>query len=709
MPINKEGGFNSQERLGTKGRPSQLVHQRFTCHLMTPASSGYIAVSEIDMSQPPAIRYNLRSRQHSAWPSTPSPTSEGQKPVGASTDQASEPSRTPTTSSSSVISSPLSSQSGSHESSSSSSDDYGGVPSVSELGTGEVLSTGVQSPYYRRLWGVNCEDPGKYRPEGFCPVVVGISMNSRYEVVHKLGWGSFCTVWLARDHHKGRYVAVKVTSAKDTQFDGYVEVTAHLALQKRLAEQDRVRHIVPLLDWFGVASGNGRHLCLVFEFNGPSLAYFTDEQCKRSRKLKVRPDHARKLARDAAEGLQKLHNVDIIVGDISAANMVFKVSDEIHDWPIETLYERLGPPRRVPLVACQGWEFFAEKHAPDFVYEAIDWTKDRRWQFLEPALRYIDLAYVSIDGKKTNAHTTTYSDSGPDFGQTEDPLFPWLRTRESDVFALACIWYELRTGEVLQSVSLQNRWALYGGRPVWKERKLQRLNDVAASRALAGRLRFTIIRQLLRTISATFTELLLGGPCPQEVCERFGRRYLRCTCGDCGELRRRYWFRGTLQSARKDDRSEFRNKHRRISLKRRLYNIGRDWTRWHALTVAQRRAALNRLRDALDFRRRYNGQALPQTDEELDTGAPPPVKLSTREARDFEEVLLMMLTDKRRDRATLQEILDMPWCDLENQVYPFENGNQVEKRDQEEPWCQAYSAGPEDAKTGFMFEGKRYM
>jgi serine/threonine protein kinase len=535
-------------------------------------------------------------------------------------------------------------------------------------------------------------------------------MNARYEVVHKLGWGSFCTVWLARDHDKERYVAVKIMSARDTQDDGYKEVSAHLALQKRLAEQDRNAHIVPLLDWFGAASGNGRHLCLVFEFNGPSLAYFTDDQNQRDRKLKVRPDYARRLARDAAEGLQKLHGAGVIVGDISAANLVFKVTDEIHDWPIQTLYDRLGPPRQVPLIPSQGWEFFAEKHAPDFVYEAIDWSRDERWQFLEPNLRYIDLAGIAIDGQKTCCHTPGYSDPGPDDERTTGDL--WLRDRESDIFSIACIWYELRTGEILLSINPWNRHELYGGRPPWKERKLQQLNDVAASRALAGRLRFTILRQLLRTMSATFTELFLGAPCPQEVYERLLRKYLPCTCGDCGELRRRFWYRGTMQSADRDDRKEFRNRHRRINLKRRLYKIGRDWTRWHALTVAQRRAALNRLRDALDLRRRYNrynGQALPQTDDELDTGAPPPVKLSTREARDFEEVLLMMLTNKRRDRATLQEILEMPWCDLENHVYPFENGNQVEKKDEEEPWCQAYSAGPEDAKTGFIFEGKRYM
>ena len=38
-----------------------------------------------------------------------------------------------------------------------------------------------------------------YAPETFYPVRIGQVFNSRYQVVGKLGYGSYSTVWLGRD------------------------------------------------------------------------------------------------------------------------------------------------------------------------------------------------------------------------------------------------------------------------------------------------------------------------------------------------------------------------------------------------------------------------------------------------------------------------------------------------------------------------------
>ena len=40
----------------------------------------------------------------------------------------------------------------------------------------------------------------KYRPGGFHPVCLNDTFkNGRYKVRHKLGWGGYSTVWLAKD------------------------------------------------------------------------------------------------------------------------------------------------------------------------------------------------------------------------------------------------------------------------------------------------------------------------------------------------------------------------------------------------------------------------------------------------------------------------------------------------------------------------------
>lgn len=45
------------------------------------------------------------------------------------------------------------------------------------------------------------ENMSKYRPGGFHPIRLGDTLqDGRYKIYHKLGWGGFSTVWLARDN-----------------------------------------------------------------------------------------------------------------------------------------------------------------------------------------------------------------------------------------------------------------------------------------------------------------------------------------------------------------------------------------------------------------------------------------------------------------------------------------------------------------------------
>jgi hypothetical protein len=58
-----------------------------------------------------------------------------------------------------------------------------------------------------RTWSVlNIIDPDH-------PIQIGNYLHERYRIVHKLGYGSFSTVWLARDEQASKYVAVKLCTA----------------------------------------------------------------------------------------------------------------------------------------------------------------------------------------------------------------------------------------------------------------------------------------------------------------------------------------------------------------------------------------------------------------------------------------------------------------------------------------------------------------
>ena len=43
------------------------------------------------------------------------------------------------------------------------------------------------------------ESPRRYQPGGYHPVHLGDIYCRRYKVIHKLGFGTYSTVWLARD------------------------------------------------------------------------------------------------------------------------------------------------------------------------------------------------------------------------------------------------------------------------------------------------------------------------------------------------------------------------------------------------------------------------------------------------------------------------------------------------------------------------------
>ena len=53
-----------------------------------------------------------------------------------------------------------------------------------------------------------------YRIGGFYPVNIGDALkNGRYQVLHKLGYGTSCTVWLARDQEIKSSVSLKILTA----------------------------------------------------------------------------------------------------------------------------------------------------------------------------------------------------------------------------------------------------------------------------------------------------------------------------------------------------------------------------------------------------------------------------------------------------------------------------------------------------------------
>ncbi|WEW59486.1 hypothetical protein PRK78_004960 [Emydomyces testavorans] len=148
-----------------------------------------------------------------------------------------------------------------------------------------------------------------YKPGGYHPVKLGDIFQRgncpAYRVLHKLGWGSFATVWLARDMLKRRYVALKILTAEATTQGNEVQLLVWLGKQSR--DHPGYKHIPHVLDHFQVTGPNGMHDILVMEpMVSLSWVKYEDGNLIRS--------HAKTFIRQTMSGVSYLHMLGVMHG-----------------------------------------------------------------------------------------------------------------------------------------------------------------------------------------------------------------------------------------------------------------------------------------------------------------------------------------------------------------------------------------------------------
>ncbi|XP_068589416.1 SRSF protein kinase 3 [Cebidichthys violaceus] len=175
------------------------------------------------------------------------------------------------------------------------------------------------------------EDPGEYCYGGYHPVQIGDTFNRRYQVLSKLGWGYYSTVWLCLDLRLGRRVAVKVlkSGAGFTQA-GQDELALLRCASGPTSRHPSSRRIVQLLDEFKLAGVNGVHMCLVMELLGPDLRSW--QLCFGSPGL-IQPS-VKQILTQVLQGLDYLHTqCKIIHTDVKPENILLCLEEQSHKVP----------------------------------------------------------------------------------------------------------------------------------------------------------------------------------------------------------------------------------------------------------------------------------------------------------------------------------------------------------------------------------------
>lgn len=156
------------------------------------------------------------------------------------------------------------------------------------------------------------ESPGRYLPGGYHPIYIGDVLNHRYHIVHKLGFGSFSTTWLARDtKRKDRYTALKIKTAdssldsKETTTWSQLSATADLEGKPKAALRDMSKTLIlPIWDEFKVDGPNGVHQCIA---TAPARITVAEAQDASYTRL-FQPRVARAIAAQLIQAVAYMHS-----------------------------------------------------------------------------------------------------------------------------------------------------------------------------------------------------------------------------------------------------------------------------------------------------------------------------------------------------------------------------------------------------------------
>ncbi|KAM7218369.1 Protein kinase-like domain containing protein [Rhypophila decipiens] len=283
-----------------------------------------------------------------------------------------------------------------------------------------------------------------YELGGHHPVHIGDMLNDQYRVVDKLGVGGHANVWLCRDmlEMKPQYSAVKVLMA-DASINECHELRVYHLIRQGLGKREEAEYFSLPIDRFDIHGPNGHHFALVYPVLGPPVS-----------KLKGLLDLAdsakglRMLCAQVVRAMAALHSHGVCHGDFRAANLLLRVQGlaGLSESQISTL---LGVPETTRLVqvatnsSCEPWP----ASAPKYLVKPINWELRCG---IEARLKLLtDRICVADFGESFDVNDLPEDLEIPQEYRAPEYILDKRLGIESDLWALGCTLFEIRTGRRL--------------------------------------------------------------------------------------------------------------------------------------------------------------------------------------------------------------------------------------------------------------------
>ncbi|KAH6912418.1 kinase-like domain-containing protein [Coprinopsis sp. MPI-PUGE-AT-0042] len=283
-----------------------------------------------------------------------------------------------------------------------------------------------------------------YQPGGYHPVHLGDKFkDGRYTIVHKLGYGTFSTVWLVRDEAQGSLASLKILTADASECSSGTELDVFR--RSAAGSGEGKRFVLQLLDSFVHQGPNGEHLCVVTEVSGPNLATFLWALAPEE---ELTPELARAFVLHLAKGVEYLHSCGIIHGDLHLGNMLYHLPILSTLKSPEEIAKYFGVPETLPIRVVEGTSpLFNEPHIPRYVVHLPDYTVFFEQLFQSPSLAELKICDFSESSPFDPAHASIKRKLNcPNIHAAPEVIFDDLASPASDIWAMGNTMHQIMDG-----------------------------------------------------------------------------------------------------------------------------------------------------------------------------------------------------------------------------------------------------------------------